>query len=245
MNRIAHHSGFTLLEVLVASAILGMVMVIMLTSLTTSISLWRTTENKAFADREARAAEMLMAEDLENIVMLPDPVFWPRVLGETTDAPTLQFLTVRPRDYHGGTNSIGDVHFVEYTVDRDANQLIRRMLSAGETYTNILIGGSFPAAGASGEAQLLAFNLLADNKDAVRKTPLHDKANRTNFVMLGTNLLPVKPPYDSDNRPAALEINIAVADPDAMRNTNLMADPDHVLRNAGLYSFWVHLPNPF
>jgi prepilin-type N-terminal cleavage/methylation domain-containing protein len=54
-------SGFTLIEVMVSAAILAIVLAVMFSALSTSMSLWRNTDNKIVADREARAVELLLA----------------------------------------------------------------------------------------------------------------------------------------------------------------------------------------
>ena len=58
---ISRSNGFSLIEVLVASAVLSIVLAILLGTLSASMSLWRNTENKLGADREGRAAEQLLA----------------------------------------------------------------------------------------------------------------------------------------------------------------------------------------
>ena len=49
-------AAFTLVEVLVSSAVLGIVMFILLSTLGSSLSLWRTTEGYIAADRQGRCA---------------------------------------------------------------------------------------------------------------------------------------------------------------------------------------------
>jgi len=232
-------SGFSLLEVLVASAVLAIVMAVLLGALTTTLNLWRTTESKLSADREARAGELLIAQDLANVVMTTNRDFWPRV-----ERGYLQFLTLKPRDYQAGAKDVGDVCFVEYSVEPEEGTLRRRFLGSEETYNQILSGGSpgFPTPGGPPSAQMLAMNLLPDMSDAVRGMVLQGEAPRDNFVVLNRRLLP----YDrtDTNAPSAIEVNFAVADPDAMANRDLWANPNYRLRNAGLYSFRVHLPQP-
>lgn len=240
--------AFSLLEVLVASAVLAIVLSVLLGTLTTSLGLWRTTESKLTADREARAAELLIAQDLANVVLPSDTNLWPR-----TNNGYFQFLTQKPGDYQptGGNNS-GDVCFVEYYIDRTNNSFMRLFLASEETYQTILSAAtpSFPAPGSfPGRAQLLATNVLAESRDAVRGLAVYNEANPTNFVILGTNnanseALPFTGTYSVTNRPVAVEINYGVADPETMANRELMDNPNYKLRNAGLYSFRVHLPKP-
>jgi len=244
----AEVSAFSLLEVLVASAVLAIVMAVLLGTLTTTLSLWRTTESKLYSDREARAAELLIAQDLANVVLPGDPRLWPR-----TNDGYLQFLTLKPQDYQtAGAGNSGDVCFVEYFVDKPNNAFLRVFWDSGETYTNIISASSpaFPAPGSSRErAQVLATNVLAESRDAVRGLAIFNEANPTNFVILGTNnpiaeTLPFVGTYSLTNRPVAVEINFAVADPETLANPAFQANPEFRLRNAGLYSFRIHLPKP-
>jgi prepilin-type N-terminal cleavage/methylation domain-containing protein len=234
-------AGFSLLEVMVASAVLAIVLTVLLGTLTTSLSLWRNTEGKLYSDREARAAELLIAQDLSSVVMPTNPSLWPR-----TNQGSLQFLVTKPEDYQGA-GEVGDVCFVEYRVDAGANTLTRLFYPSERTFTEILRSGNFPAPG-GGEGQILATNVLSDSRDAVRGLALYREANRNSFVMLGTNtgtLLEHSGTYSSGNRPVAVEVNFAVTDPSSMANRDLWEGrQDMKLRNAGLYSFRINLPAP-
>jgi prepilin-type N-terminal cleavage/methylation domain-containing protein len=248
-------SAFTLLEVLVASAVLAIVMVILLGTLSTTLALWRNTESKIVADREARSAELLLAQDLSSVVMPGNSNLWPRVLVSRSGRDNvyyLRFLTSRPPSYltNGGA---GDVFYVEYAVLPSTNtntgaarELRRYLMDSRDTYNSVLRSGSFPAVQPAGAYQALGFYLLPTNKMAARGLKLATEANDTNFIVLGTNMLPLTSTnYNpTNNRPAAIEVNFAVADPDTLANTNLMANPNFVLRNAGLYSTRFFLPPP-
>jgi uncharacterized protein (TIGR02599 family) len=63
------NAGFTLVEVLVAAAVLGIMLVVLLSSVTTSLSIWRNTENQIAADREGRSAYQMIAQDLASAVV--------------------------------------------------------------------------------------------------------------------------------------------------------------------------------
>ncbi len=234
-------SGFSLLEVLVASAVLAIVLAVLLGTLTASLSLWRNTEGKLYSDREARAAELLIAQDLNSVVMPANPDLWPRV-----DDGTLQFLVTKPEDYQG-EGEVGDVCFVEYSVDPSQNILTRTFYPSKRTYDEIILSGSFPSP-SPGDGQVLAANVLADNRDAVRGLAVQREANPVNFVMLGTNtgsLVEFSGTPSANNRPVAVEVNFAVTDPTSLANRDLWEGrPDVKLRNAGLYSFRAMLPEP-
>lgn len=234
--------GFSILEVLVASAVLAIVLVVLLGTLTTSLSLWRNTEGKMTADREARAAALLLAQDLSGAILPANPSLWPSVSGGV-----LRFLATKPSDYQEDPDSnLGDVCYFEYSVS--GNRLQRRFSPSRIAFSGIR-GGSFPNAASAPD--VAAFNLLADNRDAVRRMNLASEANRTNFVILVTNnpgnpgeLLPLQGAYSASNPPVAVEINLATSDDTALANQELLANTNYVLRNAGLFSFRVGLPRP-
>jgi len=233
-------AAFSLLEVLVASAVLSIVLMILLGALTTSLSLWRTTESKLYADREGRAAELMMADDLASAVVPSDDRLWPRV-----DKDSLQFLTLKPVDYQSKQgNNKGDICFVEYIFDRPNNALKRIFYSSEKTFNDILNkpAPGFPNPGGNANAQLLATNILEKNADAVRGLALHQQAPKDSFILLNRELLPRG--NNDPNPPAAVEVNFAVADPETMANKDLWQNKNIPLRNAGLYSFRIHFPQP-
>jgi prepilin-type N-terminal cleavage/methylation domain-containing protein len=246
----AVRAGFSLLEVLVASAILGVVMMVVLSTLTASLALWRNTESKSLADREGRASKLLLAQDLANVVMPSAPALWPRLVTNTgASAVHLQFLTAVAADYYSGSGNPGDVCYVEYAILPSTNgpghELRRLFWPSGQTYSNVLAGGSFPGAQPPAGFQSLGFHLLPDNRMAARGSgALAGEVSETNFVLLDADLRPFTGPPSPDNRPAVVEVTFAVADPETLRNTQLLDNPDYILRNAGLYSTRFHLPAP-
>jgi len=232
--------AFSLLEVLVASAVLAVVLTVLLGALTTSLSLWRNTEKKMFADREARAAELLIAQDLANAVVPANVNLWPRVSDGR-----LQFLTAKSAEYQDGEQ--GDLCFVEYWVDKQSGALNRSMYYSKDTFTKVIQTGSFPAAGT--KVELLATNILEDARDAVKGLAIEKEVNNTPFVILGTNNatgqpLPMVGQPSISNPPVAVEVNFAVTDPDSWANKDLWDKPAYKLNHAGLFSFRVDLPAP-
>jgi prepilin-type N-terminal cleavage/methylation domain-containing protein len=245
-------AGFTVLEVLVASAILGLVMMVLLSTLTTSLALWRNTESKSLADREARASQLLLAQDLANVVMPANPDLWPRIVTNRSGRDNvlyLKFLTTVPSDYQSNAGDVGDVCYVEYAVLPSTNaagsELRRLFWASSKTFSDVISRGQFPAAQPQTEFQSLGLNLLPNNRMAARGLGrLATEANNTNFILLGTNMLPFTGALSPANYPAAIEVNFAVTDPDALRNTNQLNDANYILRNAGLYSTRFYLPKP-
>lgn len=242
INRLAPRtrppSAFTLLEVLVASAVLSVVLAILLGTLSTSMSLWRNTEGKISADREGRGAELLLAQDAAGVVMPTNPQFWPRVVDGR-----LQFLTTKPLDYQRASEGdVGDVCLVEYKVDTDNHSLVRSSLGSKSTYDALQdSAGTLPSTIGS-EPQLLATNVLKNMYDAVRGMNIWQEPLRTNFVVLGQDMKPINPPYAPDNVPAAVEVNIGVGDPESIANEDLLDNQSYKLRNAGFYSFRLAFP---
>ena len=242
-------SGFTLIEVMVSAAILAIVLAVMFSALSTSMSLWRNTDNKIVADREARAVEMLLARDLANVIMPAATNFWPRVTN-SGGVSYLKFLTATPADAQpAAAGNAGDVCYVEYAVLPSTNgpgREVRRLFwPSSKTYTDVLSTGALPGPQAADQFESLGLNLLPTNTMAARGLGTLDKeASNTNFILLGTNMLPFTGAPKSNNYPAAIEVNFAVADPTTLANTNLINRSTYVLRNAGLYSFRIPLRKP-
>ena len=233
-------SGFTLLEVLVASAVLGMVMVILLGSVTTSLSIWRNTEANMAADREGRSAFQILAADLANAVVPTNPAMWPASVSNGT---VLRFLTLKPADYQNAAGGdTGDVCFVEYTVR--SNALLRAFVGSSATFS-ALSAGAFPSAPTP---QLLATNIIS-NTIALKRTaimrstiPADISAVRTNFTLLRlTNNSYTN--ATAGVRPDAVQVSISAVDMDALRNTNLLNNTNIPLRGGGFYTFTVNLPS--
>lgn len=237
-------SGFSLLEVLVASAILATLTAILLGTLSGVLGLWRLTDNRVTADREGRSAQLLLGQDLANTVMTTNPAFWPRVVTNGSKV-YLQFLTAKPRDYQAGGADAGDLCFVEYFVDAQEHHLMRNFLGSAETYTNVLTLSRFPSPGEHDSvAQLVADNLLVNNRDAARRMSLNQEANTNHFVVLTANLMPITGAYSTANRPALIEFNIAAVDPQTATNDILLKNANILLRSAALFSSRVKLPAP-
>ncbi len=235
--------AFTILEVLVASAILGILVVILLGTLSATLSVWRNTDNKVSADREGRSALLIFGQDLANAVMPTNPALWPRLV---TNGGTvfLQFLTLKPQDYQGA-GDVGDVCYVEYAVDTNTRSLVRLFHGSGDTFTNILKPGAFDNTPAIGnDHQLVADNLLVDNRDAARRMNLYGSVNTNHFVILNTNLTPLTGAYAAGNRPAMIEFNFAAVDPQTGANQALLASTNILLRGAGLFTSRMKLPDP-
>lgn len=128
-------AGFTLLELLVSAAMIGVIMMIMLTATTTSMAIWRNSERAIAVDREGRNAMTLISDDFAN--MLPvsanAPDYLQPQLAVWKDFVFAEFFVLRPRDYQaeGGGNE-GDVCYVRYRY-RD-NRIERAVADSAETF---------------------------------------------------------------------------------------------------------------
>jgi prepilin-type N-terminal cleavage/methylation domain-containing protein len=173
--------GFTLLELLVSSAVLAIVLVIMLGAMTTTLGLWRSTDNAIAADREGRSANLLLYDDLSSaFVPRSKPRLWPRVEREGT---FLAFLTRKPADYlDSAGGDVGGLFYVEYLVENNA--LKRRLVGSRETYNSIL-QDNFPT-NSTNAFQVLATNIIpasvAMRRTVVADTPADLQAITPNFV---------------------------------------------------------------
>jgi prepilin-type N-terminal cleavage/methylation domain-containing protein len=159
MKKPASLGAFTLIELLVSSAILAIVMLVLLTSVSTGLSLWRGTDQKIAVDREGRTAMHLLAEDLAGIVNLTDAGLQPRFeVSASQDIPVtpLRFLTLKPLDFQTNTSDVGDVCFVEYRYENNA--LRRATVGSSNTFLAIK-GGNLPTVSA-GDFEIVATNLL-------------------------------------------------------------------------------------
>jgi prepilin-type N-terminal cleavage/methylation domain-containing protein len=156
-------AAFTLLEVLVASAIMGIVMFVLVSTANTSLQLWRGTSEKMAVDREGRSGLTLMSWDLQNIVQPADISLRPWIntnilTTNTAPTPVLRFLTLKPLDYQtNAATDLGDVCYVEYRLTN--NSIMRAFVGSSMTFSN-LVSGNFPSPPES-EFQLLVPNVWA------------------------------------------------------------------------------------
>ena len=239
-------AAFTLIEVLVSSAVMAIVLAVMFAALSTSMSLWRNTDNKIISDREARAAHLMIRRDLASVVVPAAANLWPRLV---TNQGTifLQFLTAAPSDAQpAAAGNVGDVCYVEYSLPRGTDKVMRFTFGSEETFNSIIRGGAgFRSSPVTNGAQILAANVLTNNRDAVRDlSVLFTNADRRNFVVFNTNMDVMTGAYTNTNWPAAVEVNFSVGDPSVTANQDLLISPQYRLRNAGAYSLRFSLPKP-
>jgi len=144
--------GFTLLELLVSSAIIGVMMMVLLSATSSSLGLWRGAEQRIAVDREGRNGLALMADDLANMLGLPGSAVTPQFDHWNNDV-FMEFPVTRPSDYQeSGQGNVGDVCYVRYKYT--SNSIYRSHVDSKATFDAIK-GGAAPPPG--------NYELLADN----------------------------------------------------------------------------------
>lgn len=164
--------AFTLLELLVAISVLSILLVILLNIVQGATNLWRTSENKVEAYREARAALQVMSTDLKNILASTNTAFFRTNL---TNSPNLGFLATLPTSLQD-TNSLSDVCTVGYfraygdkspvagASGRQSYNLYRYFVESNETFTNLTSSsGSVLDWDSKKTPEILARNILSFN----------------------------------------------------------------------------------
>jgi hypothetical protein len=221
---------------MVSSAILAILMMILLGTLSGMLNLWRNTDNKITADREGRAAHLMLSQDLMNVIMPESSALWPRLVTNT-GVVYLQLLTLKPQDYQSQAGDVGDVCFVEYAFDPTERRLVRRFLGSKDTYDQILTADEFPAPTLS-SAQLVAENVLDDNKSAAQRLAFPEGVAEDRFRLLDENLKPIS----AGERPRVLEYTFAAVDPLTATNETLISNSAAPLKSAGLFTSRFYLP---
>lgn len=129
VRSLAAAAGFTLLELLVSAAMIGVIMMIMLTATSTSMAIWRNSERAIAVDREGRNAISLISDDFANMLPVSEsaPDYLQPKLAVWKDLVFAEFFVLRPRDYQvAGAGNDGDVCYVRY---RYRDQKIERALA--------------------------------------------------------------------------------------------------------------------
>jgi prepilin-type N-terminal cleavage/methylation domain-containing protein len=149
-------AAFTLLEVLVASAIMGIVMFVLVSTANTSMQLWRNSSEKIAVDREGRTGLSILAWDLQNLIQPQNTNLRPKLQTNGNADIPLRFLTLKPSDYQNTNTDFGDVCFVEYRYSNYA--ILRRFVGSAATFAS-LRNGELP----TNNVQASEFQVLATN----------------------------------------------------------------------------------
>jgi prepilin-type N-terminal cleavage/methylation domain-containing protein len=168
----AYKRGFTLLEMLVSMVILALLVITMTTLVDSATRLWRSSEGRTDACREARAALSVLARDLRNAVAGTNASLIKFNLqagaANTNYGSNVFFLASLPYSAQE-TNSKSDVCEVGYFLALDRTpastnktlNLYRYFRDSNQTFSNLASGILFAniATGESGE-ELLARNVV-------------------------------------------------------------------------------------
>jgi len=139
-------SAFSILELLVAVSVLSILLVVLLNIVQGATSLWRGSENKVEAYREARAALQVMSSDLKNILPTTNTDFFRTNL---TNTPNIGFLAALPISSQDTTSSKSDICAVGYFVaydnkspvagnnGRQSYNLYRYFVESNETFAKL------------------------------------------------------------------------------------------------------------
>jgi GxxExxY protein len=145
--------AFSLLELLVAVSVLSILLVVLLNIVQGATSLWRGSENKVEAYREARAALQVISSDLRNTLASTNTNFFRTNISGYPNPTNLTFLATLPLSSQN-TNSLGDVCTVGYYLNydnkspvagnngRQSYNLYRYFVESNETFAKLTANAS-------------------------------------------------------------------------------------------------------
>lgn len=186
-------SGFTLLEVLVASAILSLVLAAVYGVFSQTLSSKRFVEDRAERARAARIALLRIGEDLQSA--LPPTASYLRFVGETRlsreyPEDTLSFTTLTRT---ASTNRVpeGDLNTIGYALEPDPTDITQKQL-----------------------VRRVRFSLATESRSAEETAPLLPQVRGLRFRFFnGRNWQQDwKPENTQEGLPQALEATVYVAD---------------------------------
>lgn len=147
--------AFTLLELMVSSALISIVMVVLLTATSASLGMWRGAEQRISVDREARNGISLIADDLANILPVSDASPLRPVFRKEGNDFVMAFPVLRPTDYQNpDADNVGDVCYVHYRYINSEKKIYRSQIDSKATFDAIALGS--PPAPSD-------YEMLADN----------------------------------------------------------------------------------
>ncbi|HEY5895104.1 MAG TPA: prepilin-type N-terminal cleavage/methylation domain-containing protein [Chthoniobacterales bacterium] len=211
--------GFTLSELLVAIAILGGLISLLFSVVDQTTRIWRTSEQRVDAFREARAALFTIARDLESMVASPDSdsdgapdfnFFFANPdragkaditfsgIAEDTEGDRLFFLTALPHASQGNTAK-SDVCGVGYYLDyvsgpQNSFKLFRYFIGSDETFVRLKTY-------VSGDSNVLMEASSATDESLARNV-IHFKVIAYDESMTAIS------PWPKDRSPIAIDLSI-------------------------------------
>lgn len=191
VNPVKKVSAFTVLEMLVSMAVLSMLLVLLLSMVDNATKMWRQSENRVDAYREARAALNLIASDLASIYTSTNANFFRINDASISIQPTASistnnmfFVTALSPDAQDDAKNKSDLCEVGYFVTYNSTSLLasdtnrsmnlyRYFRSSDDTFvslSNNLIVPDKISTGSAGE-EVLAKNITGFKVDAYSKDP--------------------------------------------------------------------------
>lgn len=214
------NGGFTLLEVLVAVAVLALLVVMLMGLVDGATRMWRLNENRVESYREARAALNLISSDLRAFHPSTNRAFFltnlPGADASTPNTAQIGFLTAQPQSAQD-TNSRSDLctaaYFLAYGKPTrfspvSSFNLYRFFKESNETWTNLTANSPLVTAAdpSNPSVELLARNILD-----FQVTPLDTNFSRWTYTT-------------SDPLPTALEIKVVAVNNERTQRLNSRAD---------------------
>jgi GxxExxY protein len=190
-------SAFTMLELLVSMAVLSLLVVLLLSMVDNATKMWRQSENRVDAYREARAALNLMASDLASIYASTNTNFFRTNAAGITLAPTnvstassggngtdaIFFITALPPKAQDSASNKSDLCEVGYYLawsstsvlasDKNRSQNLHRFFRSSDTTFEGLKDNAelFQSDVPVGGEEVLAKNITGFNVTAYSKDP--------------------------------------------------------------------------
>lgn len=262
--RASKRGGFSLIELLVALSVLSVLVVLLFGLVESATRLWRDTENRVDAFREARAALAVISGELRNFCATTNPDFFStNALGNTAagaDATGLYFLTRLPPTAQG--ENLSDLCVVGYErrwarqsagvgqtnaadPGREGFHLFRSFHGSGLTYARLRAGTppladlQVPEGSGAPRSEILARNILRLEIRCFATNPVY--TNSADAYLAWT--------YSTNNpTPQMIEINLtAISDETARKlggqTSRWSTNEPLVAREARTFSARIALPD--
>lgn len=167
-------NGFTLLEVLLSSAILLGLLVLLLGACEGGTRFWNQAERRRATLREADASLRLIGHDLRSAVITPDPSSL-LIRKETNGGTSLFFLVSHSSD-HRPEATVGDLcatgYFLAPAQDREKQRDLYRFHASGHQVLEAVRSGKLPELYASAAPGRTNTELLARHVASLDVRPL-------------------------------------------------------------------------